>query len=235
VYTGGERPRPRIVSVEVSPATPSRGAPSEPRLGAPRQRLVVGNPLAYVLARFCAFVVDLVVLTIVATEFSYGAIAINPFTGLPTNTEGGFDGTLALGCGIALISVWLAEGLLGTTLGKLAFGLHVFPVRGRAVGLGRSLMRNVLRPLDLLVIGAILALLPARRRLGDLLGGTVVARSPLGSRGSAIGIVALLVLLGLPFVVLGVGRTFAAMFAFVEFVPRLVAHGWEAVRRMVAG
>jgi uncharacterized RDD family membrane protein YckC len=216
-------PRPRVISVEVAP--PASTPP----------RFVFGNPATYVAARFCAFVVDLVVVSLVATELAYSLIAINPFTGLPTNTARGFYATLALGVAIALVYVWLSEAFFGSTLGKLAFGLHVYPLRGRRIGLGRSLIRSLLRPLDALAIGAILALLPARRRLGDLLGGTIVARSRLGSRASAIGFVALLIVLGLPFAVVGLGRTFAAMFAFVEFLPRLVAHGWALLQRMGGG
>lgn len=228
MHPGGERPRPRVVSIQVSPASAPASAP-------PRGRFTFGNPLGYVLARFGAFALDVAVVTLVATELLYGLIAINPITGLPSRTETGFDATLALGAAIALVYVWVAEGLLGTTLGKLAFGLRVYPLRGRVPGLGRSLVRSLLRPVDLLAVGALLALLPGRRRLGDLAGGTIVARGALGTRGSSIAIVALLVLLGAPFVLAGVGRTFAAMYAFVEFFPHLVAHGWSLLRRMGPG
>lgn len=224
----GERPRPRVVSIQVSPAPP-------PATAAPRGRPAVGNPLAYVLARFCAFAVDVVVVTLVATELLYALIAINPITGLPSRTEAGFDATLGMGAAIALAYVWLGEAFFGTTLGKLAFGLRVAPLHGRVVGLGRAFVRGLLRPLDLLVVGALLALLPGRRRLGDLAGGTVVVRGALGARGTSFAVVALLVLLGAPFVVAGVGRTFAAMYAFVEFLPHLAAHGWSLLRRMGPG
>lgn len=226
--SGREPPRPRIVSVQVSPSASPATAATAPRTRG-------GNPVTYVLARGCAFAIDVLVVTLVATELAYAAIAINPFTGLPSRTEAGFDATLGLGLAVALAYVWVAEGLLGTTLGKLLFGLHVYPVRGRRAGLGRAFVRGLLRPLDLLGIGPVLALLPGRRRLGDLAGGTIVARGALGTRGSSIAIVALLVLLGVPFVLAGVGRTFAAMYAFVEFFPHLVAHGWSLLRRMGPG
>jgi uncharacterized RDD family membrane protein YckC len=217
------QPRPRVVSVDVAPATPAR------------PRFAFGSRAGDAAARFFAFVVDLVVVTLVVTELAYSLIAFNPFTGLPTNSERGFYATLALGVAVALVYIWIAEALFGTTLGKLAFGLHVYALRGGRIGLGPALVRSLLRAIDVLAIGGILALLPARRRLGDLLAGTVVARSPLASRAATIGFVALLVLLGLPFVVVGVGRTFAAMFALVEFLPRLVAHGWSVLHRMTGG
>lgn len=194
----------------------------------PRPQHLIGNPVAYVLARFFAFVLDVLTITLVATEFAYALIAINPLTHLPTNSEQGFDATVAMGVGVALLYVWVAEGLLGTTLWKLAFGLHVYPVRGRFVGLGRALIRNVLRPIDLLVIGAILALLPGHRRLGDLLGGTIVARSPLRGFAPLVGWILIIVLLGLPLVTVGWERSLATLIAAGEFVPRLIVHLWQA-------
>ncbi|HYZ16554.1 MAG TPA: RDD family protein, partial [Candidatus Acidoferrum sp.] len=161
---------------------------------------VFGNPIAYVLARFFAFVLDVLTVALVVTEFAYALIAINPLTGLPTNSETGFDATLGMGVVIALLYVWIAEGIAGTTLWKLAFGLHVYALHGRFVGLGRALIRNVLRPIDLLVIGAVLALLPGHRRLGDLLAGTIVARSPLRGFAPLLGWIGIIILLGLPVV-----------------------------------
>ncbi len=219
-------------------AVPPPGAvpPPLPAAAAPvRPRFVFGNPVAYVLARLFAFALDLVTVGVVATTFAYALIAVNPLTGLPTNSEGGFDATFGLGLGVALLYVWLAEGLLGTTLWKLAFGLHVYPVRGRFVGLGRSLLRSLLRPLDLLVVGAVLALLPGHRRLGDLLGGTVVARSPLRAFAPLVGWVGIIVLAGLPWITVGPEHALATLVAFTEFVPRLVVTGWNQLAALATG
>ena len=71
------------------------------------------------------------------------------------------------------------------------------------VGLAHALVRNLLRPIDLLVIGGILAVLPGHRRLGDLAGGTVVARSPLRAFAPLVGWILIIVLAGLPFVIVG--------------------------------
>jgi uncharacterized RDD family membrane protein YckC len=205
---------------------PSGGAPppNPPPPAGPRP-LRFGNPVNYTLRRFLAFVLDFVIVGGVATMLLYGLIAINPFTGLPNNLEGGFDATLAMGLGIALLYLWVFEALFGTTLGKLAFALHVYAPRGRFVGFGRSLVRNVLRPLDLIVVGGVLAVLPGHRRLGDLFGGTVVAGSPLRAFSPLVGWLLLAGLCAVPFLVAGGTVTVLAVgAAFIEFIPPLIAH-----------
>jgi uncharacterized RDD family membrane protein YckC len=222
--------------VRVSPAAPpppwpAGGPGAPPRQAAPPRPAAVherapydfGHPVGYVLARLFAFVLDAGLVSVVVTSLFYSLIAINPITGLPTNTQRGFDATLALGIAVALVYVWVAEALFGTTIGKLALGLHVYAVRGGAVGLGRALVRNLLRPLDSLVVGGLLALLPGHRRVGDLAGGTVVARSTMRGFGPVIGWVLALILAGVPFVLAGVPRTFASLMAFYQFFPGIVA------------
>ena len=69
----------------------------------------------------------------------------------------------------------------GRTPGKQAFGLRVIQTDGQPVGLGPVLLRNVLRPFDILLvaIGLFLILFTRRRqRLGDLVAGTIVVRQP---------------------------------------------------------
>ena len=183
---------------------------------------IFGNPLSYIFRRFAASSVDLVLATVVLTWFLYGLIAINPLTGLPTNTEGGFDSTFAMGLGIALLYVFVAEAIFGTTLGKLAFSLHVYPTKGRFVGLARSFIRNLLRPIDLLVVGALLALAPGHRRLGDLFGGTIVAQSPLRAGAPILGWIGIIVVAALPFIFDGGLRFFAVLAAFAQFLPHMV-------------
>lgn len=65
----------------------------------------------------------------------------------------------------------------GQTPGKRIFRLRVIRTDGRPVGLGPVLLRNLLRPIDMLAIGPILVLVTRRRqRLGDMAGGTLVVR-----------------------------------------------------------
>ena len=130
---------------------------------------------------------------------------------------------------MAFLYLWISEAVFGTTIGKLAVGLHVYSTRGRIVGFGRSFVRNLLRPIDALVIGWILALLPGHRRLGDLAGGTVVARSPLRSFAPLVGWILIIVLVALPFLLTGTERTVAALVAFGEFVPALIWRTWTFI------
>jgi uncharacterized RDD family membrane protein YckC len=214
---------------------PPRRVAAGPAPAVARGAYVFGNPFEYALRRFLAFGLDLVVVTSVATMLLYGLIAINPFTGLPNNSEGGFDATFAMGVGIALVYLWLFEAVLGTTLGKLAFSLHVYAPKHRFVGLGRAFIRNLLRPIDFLVIGWILALMPGHRRLGDLFGGTVVAKSPLRAFSPLIGWLLLIALGALPFLVAGGTVTVLAVgTAFVEFVPPLIARGVHAALMLLS-
>lgn len=75
--------------------------------------------------------------------------------------------------------VWLEAG--GGTLGKRVLGIKIVDAQGNKPGLGRSLARNLLRPIDALplVIPYLLGILlvgksPTKQRLGDKAAGTFV-------------------------------------------------------------
>jgi uncharacterized RDD family membrane protein YckC len=221
---------PSSEPIRVSPAVPVAAPvtgtvlPPRPAATVPQApQYVFGNPLGYVVSRFFAFVLDIALVTVFVTSLAYSLVAINPLTGLPTNTQRGFDATLAIGVVVALVYVWLSEAMFGTTIWKLAFGLHVYNPRGRMVGLGRAFVRNLLRPIDLVVVGGVLALLPGHRRLGDLVGGTVVARSPLRAFAPLVGWILIIIVAGLPFVIVGPIHALAALYAFAEFTPGIIA------------
>jgi uncharacterized RDD family membrane protein YckC len=214
------------VRVAPHPAPPVEGThipPPTTTVVLERPQYDFGHPAGYVFARFFAFFIDVALVSVVVTSLAYSMIAFNPITGLPTNSQRGFDATFALGIAIALVYVWVSEAIFGTTIAKLMLGLQVFAVRGGPVGLGRSFVRSLLRPFDLLAIGGIMALLPGHRRLGDLLGGTVVAHGRMRRFGPILGWVLLIVVAGIPFILAGVPRTFASMVAFWEFLPGIVA------------
>ncbi len=206
--------------------------PPRPSAAPDRPRYEFGNPFGYMVARFFAFVLDVVMVALVVSALAYSLIAINPLNGLPTTSESGLDATLGLGVVIALVYVWLAEALLGTTIWKLAFGLQVYAPGARFVGLGRAFVRNLLRPIDLLVIGAVLALLPGHRRLGDLASGTLVARSPLRAFAPLVGWILIILLCGLPFLIGGVERTMASLVALIVFVPNLFVKLWLLIQTL---
>lgn len=227
-------PRIDVSQARATPAPPPPPIPPPFMPGSPvpsvRPVYQFGNPITYTLRRFLAWFVDMTVVASVATMLLYGMIAINPFTGLPNNSEGGFDATVAMGLGIAVLAIWISESLFGTTPGKLAFGLHVYAPRHRMVGFGRAFVRNALRPVDFFIIGWILAMLPGHRRLGDVLGGTVVAHSPLRSFSPLLGWLLLIGLCVVPFVFAGGTVTILAVAAaFVQFIPPLIARGVHTV------
>ena len=106
-------PRPYVEHAVVEPphvahnvpvAAPVTGTVLPPRPAAgvsDRPQYVFGNPLGYAVARFFAFVLDIALVTVFVTSLAYALIAINPLTGLPTNTQSGFEATLGIGIAVA--------------------------------------------------------------------------------------------------------------------------------------
>ena len=148
-----------------------------------------GDVGAYIVRRFVALLVDVIVV---------GAlIAMSARTWLTRATNGDLSlgGFLQLGLivAVALFAYrWLFSGIFGSTPGKLFVGLVVSRNGGGRAGLGRTFVRELLLPLDLIVIGFLLAaVLPRRQRLGDLIGGTVVVNSRIGALAPLLGIVLL--------------------------------------------
>jgi uncharacterized RDD family membrane protein YckC len=82
---------------------------------------------------------------------------------------------------VMIVYFVLLEGLAGATLGKRAAGLRVERAAGGRPGLGKGLVRNVLRLVDglpvLNILGIILVATSAERtRFGDLVAGTRVIK-----------------------------------------------------------
>jgi uncharacterized RDD family membrane protein YckC len=87
--------------------------------------------------------------------------------------------------GLWLLYFGFAEWRWGQTVGKKVMGMRVLTQDGAKIGFGDALLRNVVRPLDYLIIGQVLiATTKRRRRLGDMLAGTVVVteREPTAPR-----------------------------------------------------
>lgn len=140
-------------------------------------------------ARLSALLIDLFGVAFVLTAFGFNAFdrGFQTFAG---RNEAGFV-SLALGSfGIAVVVAYLCEALTGATLGKLTFGLHTRRIDGGHAGGGRVLLRYLFAPIDLILIGPILALVTRRhQRLGDLLSGTVVSASRLRWFAPVLGII----------------------------------------------
>jgi len=147
-----------------------------------------GNVPAYLLGRLAAFAVDVPGVAFVIATFGFDGFDRGVFL-LAGRDRAGFD-TLALASiGAALLFSFLCEAIFGTTLGKLVFGLHTRRFDGKHAGVGRTFVRHLLRPLDVLVVGPFLALVtPRHQRAGDLAAGTVVGVSPLGFFAPLIGL-----------------------------------------------
>ena len=85
------------------------------------------------------------------------------------------DGAVLLGIFIALIP--FSEGHTGQTLGKRALGIRVLKQNGDPANVGLSFVRHLFDGIDcFFLIGLIIASTnKERRRIGDLVAGTVVA------------------------------------------------------------
>ena len=136
-------------------------------------------PLAGPISRFLAWLLDLAVI-----------VALGSSAGTVLGSLGLIDRDLAaaltlwtyfvLSVGYGLLTEWLWRG---QTLGKRLLGLRVMDDRGLKLQFPQILLRNLLRPVDLLpgfyLVGG-MAMLAGRRaqRLGDRAAGTVVVRAP---------------------------------------------------------
>jgi uncharacterized RDD family membrane protein YckC len=150
-----------------------------------------GNVPFYLLTRFAAFVIDVFLIAYLIATFGFHAFEAG-YLAYGSRSEGGFISLVLSSLAIAFTFAYLCEALTGTTLGKALFALHTRAVDGRHAGGGRVFMRYLLRPIDLLAIGPLLALVtPKHRRIGDFAGGTVVSRSRFGPIAPIVGILLL--------------------------------------------
>ena len=126
--------------------------------------------------RFAAALLDLAV----AGSLAFGAAQLGGL--LPGALGALLSPTLAFVCFWGYHVLFELRGD-GRTLGKRLLHLRVVDVRGLPVGPAQSMVRNVVRILDLVPaggLGMLCALVdPAHRRLGDLAAGTIVVEDAL--------------------------------------------------------
>ena len=183
-------PDPNAVTqpIPAIPIQPMPGPPGPPMGGRLPYVHRFGNIPFYVFARFVAFAFDLLAVGFLIATFEFNALdrGVLTFAG---RDENGFLLLVGIALGAALVFELLCEALFGTTLGKLIFGLHVRRNGGGHAGIGRVLVRFLIRPIDLLVVGGILALItPRHQRIGDFAAGTVVDRSRMGFLATLLGL-----------------------------------------------
>jgi uncharacterized RDD family membrane protein YckC len=150
----------------------------------------VGDVGAYIVRRLIALIVDIVVVGgLIAIAAHAWVKSISPGGVL---TAAGFAQLMAVAALALFLYRWIFEGLFGTTLGKLIVGLGVGRRGGGSAGLVRAFVRNLLLPIDLALVGFLLAAVtPQRRRLGDFAAGTVVANSRIGALAPLVGVLVL--------------------------------------------
>lgn len=135
--------------------------------------------LAGPVSRFLGWLMDLLIVLglnvglLIALSM---LIALEPGMGLALFVLGTF--VLWFGYGVALEWLWR-----GQTVGKRVMRLRVMDEHGLRLGFYQVLLRNLLRMVDMLPVlylvgGAACVLTRRAQRLGDLVAGTVVIRSP---------------------------------------------------------
>jgi uncharacterized RDD family membrane protein YckC len=129
--------------------------------------------------RFVATLVDLILFLIV---FVVVAVVSGHAQASGGSVSASLTGAPALILDILFFLYYIVlEAVLGATLGKLLLGLRVVNVDGSRIGWGASIIRNLLRIIDVLpffyLLGDILIWTsPQRQRLGDRVAKTVVVR-----------------------------------------------------------
>ncbi len=140
--------------------------------------------------RFLAYCVDMgVVLAIMYPLFILGVIGVAFVVGIGESLLDGSGGILGIALAVLGLLVVLSltdiyfilqEKKSGTTLGKKLFGLRVTSLDGKPLTLGQAVIRDLMRYIDCTLIfpGLFSVMLSnRRRRLGDLMAGTVVVYS----------------------------------------------------------
>ena len=174
--------------ISPSAAEPAVSAQAAPRAAAePR----FGDAGVYIVRRFLALVIDIVgVGLLIAIGLLVLLERIN--TNIHPQTPDGFRTFLIIVAAALFLYYWLFEAIIGTTLGKLLFGLEVRHDDGGRVGFLGAFVRNLIRIVDLAVIGFLLAAItPRRKRLGDMIAGTIVPSHRMGAFAPILAIIIL--------------------------------------------
>ncbi len=137
-----------------------------------------------VFSRGIAYVIDTVVVGLLtAVLMTAGVLRGDGLESLdPSAVRDMLQSNSGLAVYVILFAYFLVcEGAWSRTVGKLALGLRVVRVKdGEPCGWSRSIVRNLIRPFDLFFAGLpgglVVLVTPARQRIGDLLGGTLVVR-----------------------------------------------------------
>lgn len=146
----------------------------------PEEVMISGRRIARLGDRLIAVILDSI---LIGAAFAVIGMSIASRLGGVTETGFSMEGKpaiIALGLTIifGFIYYWVLEGLLGATLGKAIIGIKVIKKDGTRCDLRSSLIRNLVRIIDIIgvyLVGFFVALFSkSRQRLGDHLANTVV-------------------------------------------------------------
>jgi len=169
----------------IVPRLTTADTPDAVRIETPEQ-IAITLPIAGVGTRLLAALLDAAILIGVFLVSLFGALFVG---GVISGQTRGGDATQVLG---ALYMLLLAAALFGyfaglellwngQTVGKRALGIRVLRDDGTPVDVASVLARNVMRLVDFLPVGYLIGLISVivdgrGRRLGDIVGGTIVVR-----------------------------------------------------------
>jgi uncharacterized RDD family membrane protein YckC len=134
-------------------------------------------------SRAIALLLDLLIVNGTSIVLALIAIWVSSTVSSSSASNGWFDAALIIVAFLITYGYFVAFEVLGNgrTVGKRTVGLRVVNLQGGAIGLRRSLIRNLLRIVDMLpgaYIVGLIAVVASRhnQRLGDLAAGTLVVR-----------------------------------------------------------
>lgn len=179
---GPTRRRPEempVIGGDESPSADVIESGTEDRSTRARQRLVIAPPPL----RFIAGMIDAFPLVIVA--FLAGMQMQGTAPEDVSEIVSRWGGTPLLAVGVHFLHTFIAEMIWGRSLGKWVMGLRVVAMNGQRPGPGAVLARNVIRVIELGLVGVPMMLVfftPLHQRAGDLAAGTaVVIERPAGA------------------------------------------------------
>lgn len=142
---------------------------------------MLDRPVAGLPTRMLAAALDYLVLALVWTASSALTVALARVTDVGTAALVWVIGSFLLQWGW-FVAFELASG--GRTPGKMLVRLRTLDASGARIGPAASLIRNLLRPADLLVGPLVMLASPQSRRIGDIAASTVVVHDDAPDAGA---------------------------------------------------
>ncbi len=140
----------------------------------------LGYAAAGVGSRMVAQIIDSALAAVLMLIALLGALSLGHFASSAQGQQWAIGAAIALALFVYVAYFFMSELVTGgRTLGKAAMGLRVLRLDGASPDLAAIAVRNLVRIVDVVFLGAGLIVMffhPLSRRLGDLAAGTVVVR-----------------------------------------------------------